>query len=392
MKIILLFFLISSSLLGRLCAQDSSITELSGKHIQTFEFREKKFSGDGWEQILSEAAKTNYIAVGEDHFTNEIPAFCSAMIDHVKVDNFFCETDPFSAKILESKIKELSATQLEQFVAEYGNTFSFFALQPELDLFKKAVAHRARVFGTDQILLVADRLLCADLKTKTTNEAAARIYGVMEEQSKSFFDSFRDDPKKPFYMLTPEFEKKIEALSALKLSAYESKIIEKLTLTARIYKEQNHHLRIQLMKDQLMEQYDHWATRKSLFKYGAVHMAKGESLLDIYDLGNLINNIADSKFQNSLHIMIIGKAGAQGSPFQKFPPTPIDQQSADLKALKPFFKVDHGKSWQCFDLAAIRGDIKKQKIRVENPRLVQILAGYDFLVIIPEVTPAKFAF
>jgi hypothetical protein len=239
---------------------------------------------------------------------------------------------------------------------------------------------------------MADRLICNEWKGKSKNEAAAKIYQNIADQSKRHFDNFRKDPQNPFYMLTPEFEKDLAALSALKLSDDEVKIIEKLRLTARIYKEQNHHLRIQLMKDQLMEEYGNWAVKKSLFKYGAVHMPKGQSLLDIYDIGNLINNITDSKFQNSLHIMIVGKSGSQASPFENFPASPVDQNSDDLKSLKPFFKIDSGHEWQCFDLAAVNADIKKAKLRPENLRLTQILEGYDLLVIIPEVTPAKFAF
>ncbi|MCE6990295.1 hypothetical protein [Dyadobacter sp. CY323] len=222
--------------------------------------------------------------------------------------------------------------------------------------------------------------------------AAASVYQDIENQSKTHFENFLKDPSKPFYMLTPDFEKRLAILSSMDLSAGETEIIDKLKLTARIYKQQNHHLRIQLIKSQLMEKYGEWENKKSLFKYGSVHLPKGESLLDIYDIGNLIHNVADSKFQQSFHIMIIAKSGFQASPFKGFPDSPIDAGGNELKTLKPIFDINSGPNWQCFDLAALNSKIVKSKIRVESKRMTQILEGYDLLIVIPAATPAKFAF
>ncbi|NIJ53365.1 hypothetical protein [Dyadobacter arcticus] len=373
-------------------SQDTIITVLSKNHMKTFLPERNTFVGTGWLDILEKVKKSNYVLIGEDHLMNEVPQFCSALLNETKFDNFFCEIDPFSASIIETRLKSQSDKEWNEFILAYGNTFSFYAMKPELDLFKQLVKDKTKIFGTDQILIVADRLICNEWKTKTKNAAAAAIYAEIENQSKTHFDRFRKDPSQPFYMLTSDFEKNISALSALQLSKEEVNVIDKLKLTARIYKEQNHHLRIQLMKEQLMQEYENWADKKSLFKYGAIHMPKGQSLMDIYDLGNLINNVADSRFQKSLHIMIIGKSGSQASPFEGFPASPIDQESDDLKTLKPFFKIESGENWQCFDLGSMNVEMKKAKINPQSTRMSQILEGYDLLVIIPTATPAKFAF
>jgi hypothetical protein len=65
-------------------------------------------------------------------------------------------------------------------------------------------------------------------------------------------------------------------------------------------------------------------------------MCKGEGLLGGYDIGNIMYNIADSKYKKSLHIMIVAKNGMQGSPFKDFPAQPLDPANGDLKALLPF--------------------------------------------------------
>ena len=372
-------------------AQDSLIREMSKGYVKTFLPENRSFTGEGWEQILEKAGRSNYVLIGEDHLMNEVPMFCAALLNQIKFDNIFCEIDPFSAKIIESKIHKMKEPELAKFVSDYGNTFSFFAMKPELDLLKQ-VAAKTNVYGLDQILIVADRLICSELKKTTKNAAAAKIYQEIENQSKIHFENFLKDPSQPFYMLTPDFEKRLATLSAMKLSTDEVEIVDKLKLTARIYKQQNHHLRIQLIKSQLMEKYGDWADKKSLFKYGSVHLPKGQSLLDIYDIGNLIHNIADSKFQQSLHIMIVAKSGFQASPFKGFPDSPIEVEGDELKALKPIFGINTGKNWQCIDLAALNAAIAKSKVRVENKKMTQILEGYDLLIVIPAATPAKFAF
>ncbi|MEO5943774.1 MAG: hypothetical protein ABIP30_05140, partial [Ferruginibacter sp.] len=128
--------------------------------------------------------------------------------------------------------------------------------------------------------------------------------------------------------------------------------------------------------------------KKSLFKFGANHLAKGESLLKIYDIGNLVNNIADSKFKKSLHIMIVGKSGMQASPFKGFPATKVDENSDDLKVLKPLFALVTGKDWPCFDMLPLRQALDEKKINYTDG-LRRIINGYDYVVIIPEVTASK---
>ena len=82
-------------------------------------------------------------------------------------------------------------------------------------------------------------------------------------------------------MLTDDFSKKLDTLSGLKLIVPEMRIVDMLKLSARIYRTQSHELRVQLMKHQLMEVYGNWEGKRSLFKYGANHLSKAESFLEL---------------------------------------------------------------------------------------------------------------
>ncbi len=233
-------------------------------------------------------------------------------------------------------------------------------------------------------------MICNELKQITQNNQAKETYENIEEKSKAYFSAYLKDPNNYFYFFTDEFEKQLNELLSLDISKEEKERIDALTLSLKIYKEQNHHLRIQLMKNNLMKVYSNWENKKNLFKYGAFHLAKGESLLNVYDLGNLVNNIADSKFENSLHIIVLGKSGTQASPFKGFPDETIDENSNNLKPFELLLNNVTTDQWHCFDMSPLRTALYNGKVVVNNTKLEKIIKGYDYVIVIPEVTAAKF--
>ena len=391
MKSFYLFIIITFNATSlTLFAQDSLITKIAKQNHLIFGVDKNTFKGLGWDTLVSQIQKSDFVLIGEDHFTNEIPFFTSAVVNKVKFDNFFGEIDPYSAKIIESKIKTLNDLQLKKYQEEFEEVFAFYGMEPESQLLTQLVKSNTAIYGLDQILMNADRLICNDLKNKTKNKKAKKIYEAIEVKSKDYFSSFLKDPSKPMYLMTDEFDKQLSELKRLTLSHQEKEKINDLKLTAKIYKEQNHHLRIQLMKNNLMKVYPEWHSKKNLFKFGAIHVSKGESFFKIYDMGNVVNNIADSEFKNSLHIMIVGKSGMQGSPFKGFPAKAVDENSDNLKFLKPLFTAVSSQDWYCFDMRQLRDAKEQGKIEVKDITLSRAIDGYDYVIIIPKVTAAKF--
>ena len=191
--------------------------------------------------------------------------------------------------------------------------------------------------------------------------------------------------------MTEEFLEQLDRLEQLDLSTEEDQIINDTRLSASIYKEQNHSKRVKLILHQLMKDYPKWKDSKNLFKYGANHLTRGESFLTVYDVGNMVSNITKSNFEESFHVMIIGESGFLGSIFEIFPPTKVDAENGFyLSYLKPFFTITEGKQWHLFNMEPIRKAVEKNQLKIENVNLLRVIKGYDALVIIPEVTPAKF--
>jgi hypothetical protein len=126
----------------------------------------------------------------------------------------------------------------------------------------------------------------------------------------------------------------------------------------------------------LLSQMPDWKNKKNLFKFGANHVPKGETILtktDIYDIGSLISNIEEANFRKSLHIMLIGKG----------------EDENDNTSFKSFVNVAKDEQWYCFDLRPLKKSISQNKLKVDDIYLSRVIKGYDYLIYIPKVTKSK---
>lgn len=354
--------------------QDRVLDSLVQKNNFPFQIEKNvSFQGKGWDVLLNEIKQSNSVLLGETHFTNEIPYFTNAIINEVKFDNYFLEVDPYSVDIIETKIKSLSAEKLNSFVKEYSTNFSFLEQEPEFDLFKDLVQRNTKIYGVEQISIFADQMVISSLKETSKNKKVIEIYEQMLHNSK--LASSKEGLEK-YYLLSEDCLQKIDLLLKLKLSDKERKQIEDLKLSREIYVKRNHPLRIQLLKNILLNQLADWKNKKNLFKFGANHLPKGETILtktDIYDIGNLISNIEEANFRKSLHIMIVGK-GEDGN---------------DNASFRSFLNVAKEDQWYCFDLRPLKKSILQNKLKVDDVYLSRVIKGYDYLIYIPKVTKSK---
>ena len=192
------------------------------------------------------------------------------------------------------------------------------------------------------------------------------------------------------YMMTPAFEEQLTALESLPLSDEEEALVGYLRTSMEIYQQQSHRQRVQLIKHHLMQDQQRWISNRNLFKFGANHLTRGESFLTVHDIGVIIANLAEARYETSYHLMVLGESGEQGSPFRGFPPSRVDSGGFYLKHLQPFFELTGGGDWHVFDLRPLRTALTRQQLTVGNLNLRRSIMGYDTLVLIPELTAAGF--
>jgi hypothetical protein len=121
-----------------------------------FTYDSLNFYGEGWEFIRHRVLESSNVLIGEDHFTNEIPAFTKAIVKIEKFDHFIIEEDPYSTEIIENSILEFTEEKQKQFYEAYKDFFSFYALTPEFNLLEYVVNSGTNVMGTDQIVAYCD--------------------------------------------------------------------------------------------------------------------------------------------------------------------------------------------------------------------------------------------
>ncbi|WP_426791476.1 hypothetical protein [Sphingobacterium sp. WOUb80] len=353
-------------------AQNTLMDSLIQKNYSTFRKNNSNgFEGKGWITLQDEINKNNSLLLGEVHFTNEVPYFTNAVINAIKFDNYILEVDPYTINTITTKIKSLSSTELDKFRDEYGSALSFLKGETEFNLFKNIVQQDIKTYGAEQISLFSDRLLFSELSKQSKNDKAKEIYQQMIANSASY------DTKKntTFYLFSDDCLAKMNALSAMNLSANEKEQLEALKLSRELYLNRIHPLRIQYLKHLVLNKLSEWKDKKNLFKFGANHMPKGESLMEVFDVGNLVSNIEEANYRKSLHIMLIGKGEGQ--------------TLADLDQYKSFLNVVKDDNWYAYDLRPLKQAVSKQKLKVEDLELERIIKGYDYLVFIPNLTKAS---
>lgn len=339
------------------------------KNYSTFKKNNSNaFEGKGWSILQDEISKNNSVLLGEVHFTNEVPYFTNAIINNTKFDNYFLEVDPYTINTISAKIKSSSPAELDKFRNESGSALSFLQGEAEFDLFKNIFQQNMKLYGAEQISLFSDRLLLSELSKQSRNAKAKEIYKQMIANSVAY------DTKNntTFYLFSEDFLAKMNVLRALNLSTNEKEQLDALKLSRELYLNRIHRLRIQYLKHLVLEKLPEWKDKKNLFKFGANHMPKGESLMEVFDIGNLVSNIEEANYRKSLHIMLIGKEEGE--------------TLADLNEYKPFLTVVKDDNWYAYDLRPLKQAISKKKLKVEDLDLERIIKGYDYLVFIPNIT------
>ncbi len=132
---------------------------------------------------------------------------------------------------------------------------------------------------------------------------------------------------------------------------------------------------------------------KAVFKFGAIHMMKGLSTVNNREVGNHVAEIAEGVGQTSLHILILAAKGNQrrfagiGKPAMAAPVDQVGPGQSDFPYAKPMFDLAlDSAGWSVFDFRALRDWADRS--RDIDPRMVNLIFGFDLAVIIPDGTPS----
>ena len=350
-----------------------------------------------------------YVLIGEDHITHEIPQFAAAACDAMAPQGLTAmavEAGPQAAKMVAAWLdKPDRIARMAALTDRYPDSVAFLNVREENDLVEHcAQASRNpkfQLWGLDQELMgSAGWLLDQMLATRPGPTAAALLTRMKtEEQKDAAIAKETGDPTKVFLFAASDAQLS-EGAAVLKREANPAanELFQELVESHEIYLKnmqgspESNSQRARLLKQTFRRDFDAAASSSQrprvLFKFGDWHLYKGFNPLHERDLGNYIAEMADGQGLSSLHICILGAKGTHATyggynrPMKLEPFVMADDD--DYHWLKPLVDAQLPNAWTLYDLRALRF----QKLGAVDPDMERVIYGYDLLVIVPEFTPA----
>jgi hypothetical protein len=403
--------LASAALAASLFGQKPTFESSLGDAASGLSIEGGKLAGAGAPILREAIAHANFVLIGEDHITREIPRFAAAVCDAMGASGGLTamafESSPAAANFVQESLAGPDRRQkMADLQKRFPDSAAFLNITDENDLAAQcaAVAQRSgfRIWGLDQEFMgsagwILERML-------GTQPGPAARAAILQLQAMEHADETQarqtGDPSKLFLLAVPGTEiEKASAAIAKDGTAATRAAFHELTESREIYLgnaaglSESNARRARLLKQNFLADFQAAGAREKhqrvLLKFGDWHLYKGINPLHERDLGNFVAEFADGRNETSLHIMVLGAKGTHavyggyGQPL-KLAPFVMDQDG-DYRWFKAASDAQKTGSWTLFDLRQLR--FKHLEMGMDWERVVY---GYDLLVVIPELTPAGF--
>jgi hypothetical protein len=366
-----------------------------------------KFNGNAAPVLESAITNAQYVLIGEDHITREIPQFTAAVCDVMAPQGLSAmavEVGPLVADFVSASFgKPDRVARMAALTRQYPNSVAFMDIRQENDL----AAHCAEaahvphfhLWGLDQEFVgSAGWLLDQILATHPGPTATSAITRMKTEEQQGAAEAKKTgDPSKLFLFAVSDSELgDVAAVLKREGNPAVNAIFQELVESHEIYLKnmqgspESNRQRARLLKNNFRSEIEKSTDRpqKVLVKFGDWHLYKGINPLHERDLGNYIAEMADGQGGSSLHICVLGAKGThrlftgydQPTKLEKF----VMDEDPDYRWLKPAIDNQMPGAWTLYDLRKLRF----AKLGTLDPGMERLIYGYDLLVIVPELTPA----
>ncbi|HWF00522.1 MAG TPA: hypothetical protein VG248_12050 [Caulobacteraceae bacterium] len=369
------------------------------------------FAGPGWDRLLEEGRRAQFFLIGEEHGIAENPRLAGSL---------FASLSPAGYERLALEISPPMATLVGE--AARSGVAGLRALfsdprsrAPFVDLAEEAafVASAARVrrpargggsgflWGLD-FDLEADRLLIAALKARAPRSAGAAVAALQGASLQSwarydathnprFIYSFAGDPAlvRAVRSAWPDPD---PASSWILTTLEETLEINALQVAGRGYAANAR--RSALIRANFLR---YWALEKAsgrapraLIKMGASHMVRGASMVETFDLGSLLPEIAAIEGRPAFSLLVLPGAGAKTAVFD---PSRMRYEAAPPKdhyrdGLSPILDQAAAEGFSLFDMRPLRPILDDRAERLVSAPLMRVVHGFDAVLVMTGSTPS----
>lgn len=377
---------------------DSSLVQFILDHTHEIDVRENKLQGDGSEIIREALEGSQFVLIGEQHGIEEVGHFTHVLFEECQSLDYkylALEVSPMMAEEMQRRVPE-GLDAWKQFALQYPFGVAFYDNGQDYSMLKSGVDN-AIIWGLDQVFIAESRILMSRLVEVATSDQqksmAEKYRQIGKDGAQSAMQSMQMTDLLLFRMtdsLLSEFRRAFagheEAIEIL----YE---IEKSRDIYQAYFDKNYYgnnkLRIDLMKEHFLSYYEEAQEKdasvpKVVLKFGAYHMYRGFSPVQMLDLGNLTHELAIINGHHTVSFAFMGLKGASSNPMtgvQEFDNTtemdPHLAEALDQKVLSESYYLVDFRPLRYRNLSKLKED------------LVDRIYAFDFGVFVPEANPLQ---
>jgi hypothetical protein len=364
-----------------------------------------RLAGAGGEVLRDAFASSQFVLLGEEHGTAEIPRFAGAVFDALAPLGYrtiAVETGPVLTRHLRGWIADPNGTKaFSTFERRFPGTTAFYSWSDEF-AFLAGAARRVpglRLWGLDQELMGAPGFLFAEMLARHPGRRSRALIAAMNAENDADYAhaSQTGAPPDAYLMRVPRADLvRLQRSLATDGDAEARRLAASLLATHDIYVDccndkanESNRNRAILMKRTLHDYIGAAPLPKVLFKFGEEHLYRGLNPVNNYDLGNHLYELGDTDGLKSVGILALGVSGTKtvfggfGKPWRTAPSDTIGDPR--FAYLAPFIAAMYPQGWTLYDLRSFRSHFNGVGIADRNFRMLTY--GYDFLLLIPNVTP-----
>lgn len=369
-----------------------------------------RLSGRG-ETVLSNAiGASQYVLIGEDHLSREIPRFTTAICRIMApqgLQALAVEIGPEAARVVNDNLRRPDRVQrLSSYMLAHPDAMAFQNGRDESDM-AAACAQAAgpgfAVWGLDQEFFgAAGSLLEAMLAANPGPVATAAIRELaVQDRAATAAALATGSPGKLMIYRATDAQIASARVAILRDGGPRvQQLFEGLVETRAIFlasatgEGDPNGRRARLLK-RVFAGYLAFAPAggRVLLKFGDNHMGKGFNALGQRDLGNFVAERAEGQGASSLHMLVVGTKGVHalyngvGRQARQEPFVLADDKDyvwvADVLASRP--KAASATDWLVVDLRSLRGSPAGDM----TAQWRDLIRRYDIIVLAPELTPSS---
>ena len=362
-------------------------------------------------RILADAVtRARYVMIGEDHLSREIPQFATGIcriMAPAGLRTFAVESGPEVADMVNGELRRPDRSdRIAAFLRAHPHAVAFQDSRDESDMAAQCAqmaGAQFRLWGLDQEFLgsggyLLERMLAANPGPHARGAIEALLAFDRTSSAKALASRSIVD----LFLIQVTDRQMADAAAAIAQDGGERvrALFDGLAETRAIYLGQDFNgfssngQRARLMKRTLLRYLDAGPQPGPiLFKFGAVHAAKGFNALGQRDLGNFVAERADGEGTSSLHIAVYGARGVRAfyDEVGRAPKTApfVLTDDPDFAWLAPVVPAQGSsgkqRDWTLLDLRALRTNPPAD---MPEPWR-QMAQQFDLLVIAPELTPTS---